>query len=205
MKNNILFGLALCLLLAGCRYAGESPWSDELFESNAAEMRRLLQDCDASGAAYMAVEVATGRVVADGGLVRDSAGHYVPDGEKGSRHRFSEPVVVGNLFTPVVLTAALKAQYVDTAQRYSLSHGFIHDDHRPIRDGEWVDSLTIREAMATGSAAALADFGTHIRDCFGGGILDSLSALSITEDPGLQLLLPDSLPSDTAFYQLCAG
>lgn len=205
MKNNRLLGLVFSLLLlAGCTYDGKPLWSDELYESVSTEVKGLLEACDASGGGYVAVEVQSGRCAVSNVVVRDSSGQYSSADVERMLELDYYRFLMGDLFAPVLLTAALNERCVDTSMLFSTNR-FAPDAQQMLRDGVRVDSLTMREALAMCSHAAYADLGFRFRDSFAGDIRTAVSPLFPTKDRSLVIEMTGSLPDDTAFFRFCIG
>lgn len=205
MQRPLLPLLCAALLCAACGSQPLDEWSDAAGRETVDIVRQTLLETNADECGMLAISVATGRVVASQVFVRDSLGQPVAGGADHSLALYHEPVRLGALFAPVLMTAALTTQRVDTADRFSVVDAFVRDERRIYVNGMPLDSLTLRQAMAAGSHAALSSFGNH---CWQGDcaalVADAL-ALNATTDTAYHLRLPDSLATDTAFFQLCIG
>lgn len=205
MQRPLLPLLCAALLCAACGSQPLDEWSDAAGRETVDIVRQTLLETNADECGLLAISVATGRVVASQVIVRDSLGQPVAGSADHSLALYHEPVRLGGLFAPVLTTAALSSLRVDTADRFSVVDAFVRDERRIYVNGMPLDSLTMRQAMAAGSHAALSSFGNH---CWQGDcaalVADAL-VCNTTTDTAYHLRLPDSLATDTAFFQLCIG
>lgn len=205
MQRPLLPLLCAALLCAACGLQPLDAWPDAAYSEAHNIVRQTLLETHADECGLLAISVATGRVVASQVFVRDSLGQPVVGGADHSLALYHEPVRLGDLFAPVLMTAALTTQRIDTADRFSVVGGFVRDERKLYQNGMPLESLTMRQAMAAGSHAALSSFGNH---CWQGDcaalVADAL-VCNTTTDTAYHLRLPDTLIGDTAFFQLCIG